>query len=200
MTASPENNTHLTKNYGKSSLKGKSVNKLSFQKEHSIIEDKTSFLVGITTEMTEKNNGDELVNIIQGLLAVGIQVAIRGKGTDKYQKLLTDTLKNHSQHCCIVEDKEKELDKMFAAIDVHLSLDGENTKSLQQILNYGAVPVSYTHKNLENFNALEEKGNAFIFSTKNTWNIFEALIRAKENFKFPYDWKNLQIACMETSL
>jgi hypothetical protein len=67
---------------------------------------------------------------------------------------------------------------------------------LDEALRYGVVPVSLFHESLSNFNAVEETGNAFLINQLNLWYVFEACIRAKENFKFPYDWKNIQQACM----
>ena len=35
------------------------------------------------------------------------------------------------------------------------------------------------------------------FSRINPWSAFAALVRANENFRFPYDWKNIQKSAIE---
>lgn len=62
------------------------------------------------------------------------------------------------------------------------------------VVERGIVPVMPTglHKNAENYNPVEESGNAFLFSKPTAWNVHAALIRALENFAFSYDWENLR--------
>lgn len=50
---------------------------------------------------------------------------------------------------------------------------------------------------LENYNPVLEKGNAFIFNESDKWQFFSALVRATENYKFSYDWQNLELAAMD---
>lgn len=63
----------------------------------------------------------------------------------------------------------------------------------------GIVPIlsfeQMNNNSLEPFDALTEKGNCFCFQENNEWDIFAALIRALENFKFSYDWRNIVKNC-----
>ncbi len=56
-----------------------------------------------------------------------------------------------------------------------------------------AVPVSFDFLTpefpLQNYDPVEEKGNAFLYKNFNPFTIFAALVRALENYKFPYDWE-----------
>ena len=49
-------------------------------------------------------------------------------------------------------------------------------------------------KGAENYDAVAEKGNAFLFPKMDAWYIYGSLVRAIENFVFPYDWKNIKTA------
>jgi hypothetical protein len=62
------------------------------------------------------------------------------------------------------------------------------------IVERGIVPVALRGLNdkLENYNAVSESGNAFLFPKASAWSIYGTLVRALENFNFTYDWKNLQ--------
>ncbi len=73
-------------------------------------------------------------------------------------------------------------------------LSNKLPKQFSMIVERGIVPVMLTglHKDAENYNAVEESGNSFLFQKLSTWNIHAALIRALENFAFSYDWENLR--------
>lgn len=44
---------------------------------------------------------------------------------------------------------------------------------------------------LKEFNPVKNEGNSYIYSSLDKWSIFYALIRYLENYKFPFDNKNL---------
>ena len=44
---------------------------------------------------------------------------------------------------------------------------------------------------LEEFNPIKNEWNAYIFGLNSSWSIFYAIVRYLENFKFPFDNKNL---------
>ena len=69
---------------------------------------------------------------------------------------------------------------------------------LKNLLAYGVVPVALEDPILTDYNPITESGNAFIFSKENKWLFFAAIVRAIENFKFTYDWQNIELAVMAT--
>lgn len=73
-------------------------------------------------------------------------------------------------------------------------LSSKLPKNFSMVVERGIVPVMLVglHKDAENYNPVEESGNAFLFSKLTAWNIHAALIRALENFAFSYDWENLR--------
>ncbi len=44
---------------------------------------------------------------------------------------------------------------------------------------------------LKDFNPIKNEGNAFLYDRENKWSIYSALVRYNENYKFPFDNKNL---------
>jgi len=44
---------------------------------------------------------------------------------------------------------------------------------------------------LSDYNAAKSEGNSFLYETENEWNVFYTIARYLENYKFPYDNKNL---------
>lgn len=71
-------------------------------------------------------------------------------------------------------------------------------KDGQEILDYmkkWITPIlskeNYISENLSEFEPLKSVWNCFLFENDNVYEIFYALIRYLENYKFPYDNKNL---------
>ena len=44
---------------------------------------------------------------------------------------------------------------------------------------------------LNNYHPNEETGNSFTYPSTNPWDIFMALVRAHETYRFPYDWQHI---------
>ena len=195
---SPENDTVIFKQYSLKSIKDKQINKKELQKELKLKESQDLFLITVTTELTDSLKGEDVIIALQGLLEIGIQVVLRARGSKKYQKYAEELLKKYPNNFRIIDDNDECLRKMYAGGDASIFLDFNNEEEIENCMRYGNIPVSVAHKDLEDFNAVEERGNAFIITKVSPWYIFEAVVRAKENFKFPYDWKNIQKACIET--
>lgn len=86
------------------------------------------------------------------------------------------------------------LEEALEEAHVWVVLTGKLPKEFSMIADRGIVPVMLTglHPAAENYNPVEEKGNAFLFSELSTWQIYTALVRSIENFAFSYDWENLR--------
>lgn len=51
--------------------------------------------------------------------------------------------------------------------------------------------VNHLWNILKEFNPLKNEWNSFLYDESNEWSIFYSLVRYLENYKFPYDNKNL---------
>ena len=94
----------------------------------------------------------------------------------------------------ILKDDEVQQRQMYAAADIALfCFDPTGTEELRHCLDYGVVPVAPECKALQNYDPVQEQGNAFLFDqTSEPWHGFAALIRALETYKFPFDWRTIQ--------
>jgi hypothetical protein len=87
--------------------------------------------------------------------------------------------------------EEKEIDRLLLAADLALVFN-HHLELVHLLMNYGIVIIGDDKSPLlENYKPNEESGNAFLFSKKGHWDIFAALVRALETYKFPYDWKHI---------
>lgn len=69
---------------------------------------------------------------------------------------------------------------------------------IEQLKNYldkWVVPIiirnNYLSSILKEFNPIKNEWNSFYYDELNVWNIFYATVRYLENYKFPFDNKNL---------
>ena len=68
----------------------------------------------------------------------------------------------------------------------------EHKKDLQEIMKHGVIVIGHAKSPfLQDYHPNEETGNSFTFSSKSPWDMFMALVRAHETYRFPYDWGNV---------
>jgi hypothetical protein len=97
----------------------------------------------------------------------------------------------------ILPDEDVTRRKMYAASDGALFFTVDPVE-LQNCLAYGAIPIGPKQPGLENYDPVQESGNAFLADPLTSWTWFAALVRACETYKLPYDWRTIQQHAMET--
>ncbi len=180
----------------------KATNKEEFQSEFGLLQESKIFLLGFGMPLTEKSGADLLAKILPGIEALGIQLALLGIGTEKYQMILTEFAKENDS-IVILENTQENMRKLYSASDAMLLLtdDTNGEQALKNMLSYGVVPLAKEDSSilLEDYNPNQEKGNSFLFPSYNGWQVFASLVRAIENYRFPYDWKNISREGMKVS-
>lgn len=148
--------------------------------------------------MSEALGGDVFEQLVPGLLTLPVEILVVGKGSKAFGSLFTTLAREHRHRVHIVPDTDESLGTMYAASDMALFLrDPKGLKELALCMSSGIVPVSVASKALENYDPVQESGNAFLFDTENAWHCFAALVRAMETYKLPFDWKTIQRHGME---
>jgi glycogen synthase len=88
---------------------------------------------------------------------------------------------------------------MYAAADMALFLaPPKGQEELALCMQFGVVPISLPCDGLEDYDPVQEAGNAFLFAESNPWLCFASLIRALETYKLPFDWRTIQRHAMES--
>lgn len=148
--------------------------------------------------MSEKLGGKVFEELLPGLLTLPVEILVVGKGSATYGTLFTKLAKEHRHRIHIVADKEDPIRRMLDATDIALFLsDPKSMKELHQCFAAGVVPVSLTSTPLDDYDPVQESGNAFLFAAPNAWGCFAALVRAIETYKLPFDWRTIQRNGME---
>lgn len=71
---------------------------------------------------------------------------------------------------------------------------------LKRAWEAGVVPILQQFKDsIVDYNPNTESGNSFIYEDKNYWAVFAAIVRARETYKFPYDWKFIIRSCKRSA-
>lgn len=72
----------------------------------------------------------------------------------------------------------------------------ENFDKVKEAWENGVVPITQKlDSSILDYNPNTESGNAFVFQNANQWEIYAAVVRALETYKFPYDWKFIVRSC-----
>lgn len=197
-TLTPAYDNKIYQKYSKKMLQNKEKNKIAFCQDFGLNYNKKTPLLCLTFPLTEKNNLGTLQDIIQGILEQDVVLAVTGIGTKKYQDFFNELAEEHPKQIVIVSDNDGNKRKIYAASDIFLAtaVTEECKEEMEKAMNYGVVPVCPENELVKGYDGAKEEGDAFIYSEKSPWNFFAALIRAMENFKFPYDWKTIQINAM----
>ncbi len=196
---SPAYDNKIARKYSARTLEEKAKNKGALQQELGWVEEPKRPIVCISTGMTDALGGKLLTDILPGLLELPVSLVILGRGSEKYGKTFTQLEKEQKHRVRILPDDETSLRKMLAGSDIALFLTDKGIQEdTERALRYGVVPVAQESKLLENYNPIQEAGNAFIFEEGTVWQSFAALVRALETFKFPYDWRTIQRHAMES--
>ncbi|PIQ77122.1 hypothetical protein COV82_06000 [Candidatus Peregrinibacteria bacterium CG11_big_fil_rev_8_21_14_0_20_46_8] len=82
----------------------------------------------------------------------------------------------------------QKFDTACAAADFVIDFHTDPT----HIRKFGCVPVAQQNgASTVDYNPIQEEGDGFYFVAPNQWEMFDAIVRARETYKFPYDWENL---------
>ncbi len=197
---SPSTDPHIVRHYAAGTLDQKLQNKTALQRELGWPAEPKRPMLCLPAGMTEALGGKLLEEVLPGLLSLQAEVLVLGKGSADYGALFTRLSKDQAHRFHIVSEDDKAIHRMYAASDMALFLSPAiPTQELNMCLAFGTVPVSFPHELLEDYNPVQETGNAFVFTHATTWHCFAALVRAIETYKFPFDWRTIQKHCMETA-
>lgn len=76
----------------------------------------------------------------------------------------------------------------------------EDKDLLNKAWKKGVVPVVQAFDgSIVDYDPNTESGNSFVYNSKNYWEIFAAIVRACETYKFPYDWKSIVRSCIKSA-
>lgn len=194
----PLHDNKIYQKYSKKTLQNKEKNKIAFCQDFDLNYDKKCPLLCLTFPLTEEMNIEMLKDVMGGVLEQEIILVVSGIGNQKYQDFFTQLTKKYPEKIIIISDSESNKRRIYAASDIFLatSLEEACLKEMETAMNYGVIPITPPNELVQEYDGIKEQGNAFLYKEKSPWAFFAALVRALENFKFPYDWRSIQKMAM----
>lgn len=125
-----------------------------------------------------------LNEIVDGIAGIGIQLIVVMPDGEKSREFCGSWQGKYPEAIKCVPREDVDNDVFDMAIMEEVTLDG-----LKLLKDHNIVPLAERGE-VQQFDPVEEKGNAFLFEG-DAWSLFAALVRAAETYRFPYDWKNI---------
>ncbi len=198
----PSTDPHIARKYAMGTLDQKVQNKTALQRDLGWPAEPRRLMLCLPLGMTDKLGGPLLLETLPGILSLPLEILVLGKGSEKFGAVFTKLAKDHPHRVHIVAENEKEIHTMLAAADAALFLaDASRTEELTHCLQYGVVPLAPAGtQGVDDYDPVQETGNAFLFEAPLVWNVFGSLVRAMETYKFPFDWRTIQRHAMESTI
>ncbi len=197
-TVSPAYDNKIVRKYSARTVEHKAENKAALQEELKWIAEPKQPIICLPTGITDALGGELFEQVLPGLLELPVSLVIRGRGSKKYGDTLTKLAKTKNHRVAIIQDDDVHIRHMLAGSDIAVFFSTNNDEEmLENCLRYGVIPVSLPMESLENYNPVQESGNAFVYEDPSHWMCFASLVRALETFKFPFDWRTIQRHAMD---
>ena len=188
-TWNPETDPAIAANYTADDQEGKLACKRDVLNEFGLDDDGRPLAVMIA-RLTEQKGVDLLAPIMDEVIKNGIQVAILGTGDVKYEQIFTDIAARYPGSCSARIAYNTSLSKrMYAGADIFLMPSKTEPCGLAQMqaMRYGTIPVVRKTGGLSDSvrDCGDGEGWGFTFQNYEAWDLYNAMIRAKDLY---YDW------------
>ena len=195
----PVNERSIFKSYSESKLSGKKKNKSYLQKKLGFHVESTVPLIAVVNSFLSERGKEVLFEVLSGILDLNSQIAVFGFSDKELQYMKVFERRNNFR---IYTGDIEELYQLIASSDMVLIPEDDTSRHLSQklALNFGAIPIIVEHDDMDgqivDYNQNYERGEAFVSKMLEPFSVFASTVRALENFKFSYDWSNIQKSAM----
>jgi len=195
-------NDKAERKYSCETIKSKHLEKEFLQSKFWLEIWKKKFVLWFTWEITSENFWEEFLKSLEILLELDVQILILAKSEKEFQEKIWKLHEKFSNKFLVLSDSKENIRDIYAISDSILYLWVDDNLILSA-LSYSVVPVILNHENLEidlleDFDPLREIWNSFFVKWQNFAFILESILRAKETFRFSYDWWVLKTHCANT--
>lgn len=156
-------------------------------------------LLAMISRLADQKGFDLLAQIIQPLLAQGVQFVVLGIGDQHYHEMFQNLAARYPEQVAIFLTFNTELaQRIYAGSDMFLMPSKFEPCGLSQLIamRYGCVPVVRSVGGLANtvqeYDPHTGEGNGFAFANYDPWEFFAAIVRALELYRIPHIWRKLQ--------
>ena len=186
----PMTDKSLAANYNQITFrKEKWKNKVALQKELGLAQDKSKFMIGIVSRLTDQKGLDLIAYVMDELCAEDVQLVVLGTGEEKYENMFRHfDWKYNDRVSANIYYSEEMSHKIYAACDAFLMPSLFEPCGLSQLmsLRYGTVPIVRETGGLkdtvEPYNEYEKTGTGFSFANYNAHEMLAIIRYAKKTY------------------
>lgn len=195
----PATDRFIQANFDSQTLDQRVENKIALQ-EHAhlpLLPDVP--MLAMISRLADQKGFDLLAQIFQPLLAQGIQFVVLGIGDQHYHEMFQNLAARYPEQVAIFLTFNTELaQRIYAGSDMFLMPSRFEPCGLGQLIamRYGSVPIVRAVGGLadtvQEYEPRTGEGNGFCFANYDPWELFAAIVRALELYRFTDIWRTLQ--------
>jgi len=156
-------------------------------------------LLAMISRLADQKGFDLIAQIVQPLLAQGVQFVVLGIGDQRYHELFQSLAAQYPEQVAIFLTFNTELaQRIYAGSDMFLMPSRFEPCGISQMIamRYGSVPIVRSVGGLadtvQEYSPHTGEGNGFTFKNYDPWELFAAIVRALEVYRFNDIWRTLQ--------
>lgn len=195
----PATDRYILANFDAGALDRREENKAELQAYASLPQRPDVPLLAMISRLADQKGFDLLAQIFQPILAQGIQFVVLGIGDQHYHEMFQNLAARYPDQVAIFLTFNAELaQRIYAGSDMFLMPSRFEPCGLGQLIamRYGSVPVVRAVGGLadtvQEYDPRSGEGNGFTFTNYDPWELFAAIVRALELFRFKDIWRTLQ--------
>ncbi len=195
----PATDRYIHTQFDCASLDKRAANKRALQERAHLPVRSDVPLIGMISRLADQKGFDLIAQIAQPLLAQGIQLVVLGIGDQHYHEIFQNLAARYPEQVAIFLTFNSELaQSIYAGSDMFLMPSRFEPCGLGQLIamRYGSVPIVRSVGGLadtvQQYDPSTGGGNGFTFVNYDPWELFAAIVRALEVFRFKDIWRTLQ--------
>jgi len=199
----PATDHFIQATYDAQTLEQRAENKLALQEQAHLPLLPDVPLLAMISRLADQKGFDLLAQIFQPLLAQGIQFVVLGVGDQHYHEMFQNLAARYPEQVAIFLTFNTELaQRIYAGSDMFLMPSRFEPCGLGQLIamRYGSVPIVRSVGGLadtvQEYDPRTGEGNGFSFANYDPWELFAAIVRALELYRFKDIWRTLQQRAM----
>ncbi len=186
----------------------KAENKAFVQKAFGLAVLPNTPIICSASRMTFQKGFELIVNIMEQLIALDLQIIMVGDCHKDYLSHLKRFAKRYPKKIVLLpthDDCMKYETQVYAASDLYLMPSYYEPCGLNQMraMRYGSVPVvrkvGGLNDTVNDYDPVSSRGTGFVFEKFNEFQLFGAIMRAIESYRYKEQWEGLVRRAMKMS-
>ncbi|HEX8995928.1 MAG TPA: glycogen synthase [Ktedonobacterales bacterium] len=199
----PATDQSIVSNFDAFSLEQRPPNKVALQRQFGLPVEERTPLIAIISRLNDQKGYDLLDLTALPLLEQGVQFIVQGTGDLHYHQMLQKLAVRYPRQVAFQFTFSTELSqRIYAGADLLLMPSHVEPCGSTQMLamRYGCIPIVHRTGGLadtvQEFDPQTNTGNGFSFSPYDPFQLFAAVTRALEVFRFRDVWRDLMQRAM----